>query len=199
MNMKKKTKIPLYTTEVEPEDYTPFSMVFASVWKAYDAGEINPEKLLLFLNLYRGVNPHNGYGFTSYAELCLRLKRRSTKLDENAMNKLMVSLRDDNHLVWFPQHSGSREFPYVLAKFKLAQINSKDKEKWIDIKQYFQSKNQSISRAYEPSLPSTPPEPPPRQPMSEQRLERSNGESITSIKEDLDRRYGRPPQTNTES
>jgi hypothetical protein len=199
MPMKKKIKIPIYATEKEPEDYTPFSMVFASVWKAYDAGELNPTKLLIFIILYREVNPYNGIGFISYAEVCLNLKQKPIDKNINAINKLVLELRDEHHLIWFPEHSGSREFPYVIAKFKLASIDKKNNDKWIDIESYFQNKDKSESRANEITPTNPLLEPVPRQPPPEQRSERSNSEEITSIKEDIRKRYGRPPQTNTES
>src|SRR3990167_7180356 len=113
--MSMKNKIPIYTTSTEPEDVTPFSMVFGSVWKAYDAGELNTDKLLLFIFLYRKVNPYNGIGHISYTELCVQFKRKTSKQNINAINKLMMELRDEHQLIWFTPHSGSREFPYVIA------------------------------------------------------------------------------------
>src|SRR3989344_8534714 len=175
--MKKKIKIQVYFTEEEPEDYTPFSMVFGWVWKAYDAGEINPDKLLLFNFLHRKVNPYNGIGFTSYTELCVQFKRKTSEQNINTINKMMMELRDVHKFIWFPSHSGSREFPYVIAKFKPAQLDKKDKnykDKWVDIDPNFQSKEQSESRGDTRVSAQPPPEPMPRQPMPNQRLERSN-------------------------
>ncbi|HEY4505757.1 MAG TPA: hypothetical protein VJG67_03635 [Candidatus Paceibacterota bacterium] len=186
--MKKKMKIPIHTTLTEPEDYTPFSMVFGSVWKAYDAGELNPDKLLLFNFLYRKVNPYNGIGLISYTELCVQFRRRTSKQNINAINKLMMELRDIHQLIWFPPHSGSREFPYVIAKFKFAPLDKKRDDKWIDIDPYFQSKDRSVSRAFERAVPKSSPEPMPRHQPPEQRLERSNDGGFTQVnKNPLDR------------
>lgn len=191
-------KIIIHIIPKEPEDYTPFSMVFGSVWKAYDGGELSPEKLLLLLVLYRRVNPFNGMGQISYVEICILLRRSPTKQNINTINKLMMDLREAK-FIWFPGHSGSREFPYVIAKFKLAKNPGNDSDRWVDIEPYFQSKDQSKSRANERTIPSPSPEPVPRQPPPEQRLERSNGEGITSIGDFLRKREIRPPQTDTES
>lgn len=197
--MKKKMKIPIHTTLKEPDDYTPFSMVFGSVWRAYDAGELNPDKLLIFIILYRKVNPYKGIGLISYTEVCVQLKQKTSKQNINVINKLMMELRDEHQLVWFPPHSGSREFPYVIAKFKLAPLDKKDNDKWIDIDPYFQNKAQSESRAYERPIPKPSPEPMPRHSPPEQRLERSNSEGIKSLGDVIREREIRPPQTNTDS
>ena len=193
-----KKKIPVHTTTKEP-DITPFSMVYSSVWTAYDSGELNPEKLLLFNILYRQVNSYDGKGRTSYEKICVLLKLKPTDQQINRINKLMTQMRDEHELVWFPEHSGSKDFSYLIADFKLAKKPNETEQKWVDIKPYFQSKESSDNRGRERALPKPSAEPMPRHPPPEQRLERSNGEGATSIRDIIRQREIRPPQTNTET
>jgi hypothetical protein len=197
--MKKKMEIQVHTTDTEPQDYTPFSMMLGSMWRAYEAGEINSTAVMMLHILYKKVNPYNGRGYISYAEICVQLKEKPTELNVNGINKLMKDLRDEHHLIWFPNHSGSREFPYLIDKFKLAPIDKKDNDKWVNIEPNFQSKTQSGSRGDNRTLPKPSSEPMPRQPQPEQRLERSNDEGMTRLSEFMKGREIRPPQTDTES
>ncbi|OGY39954.1 MAG: hypothetical protein A2418_02195 [Candidatus Brennerbacteria bacterium RIFOXYC1_FULL_41_11] len=194
----KKMKITIYTTTNEPEDIRPFSMIFGSAWKAYDAGELTPEKILLLAVLYRQVNPYEGIGRTSYEKICVMLKRKTSQQNINGINKLMADLKDGHELIWFPNHSGSKDFSYVVADFKIAKKPNETTQKWIDIKPYFQSQKQSESSDKPPPIATIQSEAQPRLEPPVQRSERSNSEEITSIKEELRKRWGRPPQTNTD-
>lgn len=192
----KKMKIQVYTTTTEP-DITPFSMVYGSVWTAYDGGELNPEKLLLFNILYRQVNPYDGKGRTSYEKICVLLKQKPTEQNVNRINKLMTEMRDEHELVWFPEHSGSKDFSYLIADFKLAKLDKKDEQKWIDIKPYFQTQEQRQSRDKPPPTTTMQTDVQPRLAPPEQRSERSNSGGITHISESLGKYQSRPPQTET--
>lgn len=191
-------KIPIYTTTNEPEDTTPFSMIFGSVWKAYDAGELTSEKILLLAILYRQVNPYEGIGRTSYERICTLMKRRATDLNINGINKLMADLREQE-LIWFPNHSGSKDFSYVIADFKLAKKPNETTQKWIDIKPYFQSQKQNDSRDKPSTIATIQPEAQPRPKPPEQRPERSNSGGMAHISESLGKHQSRPPQTNNDN
>jgi len=193
--------IKLHTTEKEPEDIVPFAMVPQSVWRAYEMGTLNGERVLLFAVLYCHVNPYRGTGIASYEKICGWLQLKQTKQNINHVNKLMVELRDKHRLIWYPTHSGSRGFEYVIAKFKLAKLpenKEKQPDRWIDINPYFQDKEQSESRGTNGALPKPSSEPMPRHPPPEQRFERSNGDGFISAGEALEKRFGRPSQTNTD-
>lgn len=192
-------KIVVYKTTEEPKDYTPFVLVSGAVFRAYSAGELNGEKILILLMLSKKVNPYNGIGATNYAEISAWLKLKTNRQSINHINKVMVELRDLHKLVWFFEHSGSRDFEYLIADFKLAKNSDNETPKWVDIAPYFQNQDQSQNRSVERASPKPSPEPMPRHPPPEQRLERSNGGEITSIGEDIKKRYGRPPQTNTDT
>lgn len=194
-----KMSIPIYTTDKDPEDITPFAWVVAFIWKAYDAGELNVEKVMALLLLHRHVNPYEGIGRTSYAKICTWLKLQPTKQNINHINKVMTDLRDKHELVFFPEHSGSRDFKYVIAGFKFGKKQEDEPSKWIDIKRYFPKQEQSQSRGTNGGSSPTPPEQKPKQLSPQQRFERSNSGGITSVGEDIKNRYGRPPYTNTES
>ncbi len=189
-------EIPIYTTANEPEDYKQFSIVFGSMWKAFDVGELSTEKLLLLLVLYRKVNAFNGKGQISYVEICILLRRSPTLQNINGVNKLMAALKKAK-FIWFPRHSGSREFPYVIAKFKLAKNHESDSDRWIDIEPYFQNEEQNKGRGNEKATTESPPDQKPRQPPPKQRLEGSNGGSIPHISEGLEERLRRGSQTET--
>lgn len=195
----KKMNIQVHTTTTEPEGYVPFSMVFGSTWRAFEAGEINREQFLIMNILYKRVNPYNGLGYISYTEVCIALKRKPTKLSINAINKLMVDLRDEHHLIWFPEHKGYREFPYLIADLKLAKKDEKEPTRWVDIKPNLQTQKQNDSRGSSPPIATIQPEAQPRCKPPEQRSEGRNSGGITHIGEDITRRYGRPPQTNTDN
>lgn len=174
-------------------------MIFGSMWEAYDAGLLTPEKILLLAILYRQVkNPRNGYGSTSYEMLCTMMKRKPTELNINGINKLMADLKEQK-FIWFPNHSGSKDFSYVIADFKLAKKPNETIQKWIDIEPYFQSQKQSGSRDKPPSNATIQPEAQPRSKPPEQRSERSNSGEFKSVGEVAEGRYGRPPQTNTDN
>lgn len=197
--MKKKMEIQVHKSETQPQDYTPFSMMLGSMWRAYDAGEINSRAVMILLILYRKVNSFNGKGYISYAEICVQLKEKSTELNVNSVNKLMKELKDEHRLIWFPNHSGSRDFPYVIDKFKLAPTHNGDKGKWVNIEPNFQTKLQSESRGDIITLPKPLLEPMPMRQLQEQKREGSDSEGMKHIIKDLNKRYGRPPQTDTES
>ncbi len=192
-------KIPIYTTLTEPENITPFSMIFGSIWKAYDAGELTPEKILLLAVLYRQVNAYEGIGRTSYEKICVMMKRKPTSLNVNGINKVMMSLRDEHELIWFPNHSGSKDFSYVIADFKLALKPNETEQKWIDIKPYIQSQEQSSSRDSPPPIATIQTDVKPRLPPPKQMSEGSNSGGIKSVGDSIRERYGRPPQTNTDT
>lgn len=197
--MKKNMKIQVYTMTTEPEDVTPFSMVFGSVWKLFDAGELNLEKLAVYCILYRFVNPYEGIGRMSYAKICTHLKWPVTKQNVNSITKIMKDLKEEE-LIWFPKHSGNRDFAYVVAKFKLAKIEgnkSNQQDRWIDITRYFSPEKQNESRGNESALPTPPSDPMPRYSPPEQRSERSNSGGIKSIRDVIRERGIRPPQTDT--
>ncbi|MEN9582494.1 MAG: hypothetical protein RL641_448 [Candidatus Parcubacteria bacterium] len=195
----KKTKIIVHKTTEEPKDYTPFVMVAGSIFRAYNAGELNGEKILVFLMLSKKVNPHNGIGAANYAEIAAWLKLKTNEQSTNHVNKLMVELRDKNKLLWFSKHGGSRDFEYVIADYKLAKNSDSEMPKWVDIAPYFQSQEQTKSRTSEKTTPKPSSEPIPRHPPPEQRLERSNDEEFTSLKDVIRKRESRPPYTNTDS
>jgi len=197
--MDKTKKIKVYTTETEPEDITPFSMIFGSVWKAYDAGELTPEKVLLFAILYRNTNPYEGIGRISYEKICVILKRKSTSQNINSINKLMMELKNGHELVWFPKHSGRKDFAYVIADFKLAKKLNETTQKWVDIKPYFQSEKQNASRANAVTNATMQPEAQPRSEPPLQRSGRSNSGGFESIGKVAGGRYSRPSQTNTDN
>lgn len=197
--MKNKSKILVHTTTNESDDIIPFSMIFGSVWKAYDAGELTPEKILLLAVLYRQVNPYEGIGRTSYEKICVLLKRKPTQQNINGINKLMADLKDKHELVWFPNHSGSKDFSYVIADFKLAKKPNETTQKWVDIKPYFQSQKQSESRDKPPPIATIQPEAQPRSEPPAQRSERSNSGGFVKAGEVAKDRYSRPPQTNTDN
>lgn len=127
------------------------------------------------------------------------MKRKPTPLKVNAINKLMKELRDEHRLIWFPSHSGIKDFSYQIADFKLAKKPNETIQKWVDIKPHFQSREQSQNRESSPPIATIQPEAQPRWKPPEQRSERSNSEGITHIGEDIARRYGRPSQTNTDN
>lgn len=194
--------IKLHTTEEEPEDIAPFAMIPQSVWRAYEMGRLNGEKILLYAVLHCHVNPFRGKGVASYEKICGWLQLKPTKQNVNRINKLMVELRDKHKLIWYPTHSGSRGFEYVVATYKLGKLpENKDKQpdRWIDIDLYFPRLEQDIGRSSEPTIPISSPEPSPRHPPPEQRLERSGDDGLTSVGEDIRHRKIRPPYTNTDT
>ncbi|HEY4505799.1 MAG TPA: hypothetical protein VJG67_03870 [Candidatus Paceibacterota bacterium] len=194
-----KKKMVVYKTVEEPVDYVPFVMVPGSIFRAYNAGELNSEQLLVYLMLSKKVNPHNGIGATNYAEIAAWLKLKTDAQSNNHINKLMLDLRDENEIVWFSNHSGSRAFEYQLAEYKLAKNSDNEPPKWVDIVPHFPTTEQKQSRVNTISLPKPPPEQKPRHPPPEQRLQRSNGEGIKSLGDIISERESRPPYTDTES
>ena len=197
--MKKKIKIPIYTSDIQPEDYTPFSMILGRTWKAYDAGELNSEKVMLMSVLYRNINAYNAEGHTSYAGICILLKKQPTEQNINTVNKMMVELRDEHHLIWFLAHSGSRDFAYVLDMFKIATLGSKGKDKWIDIEAYFRQQSPKESRGIERPPPEPEPEPLQRHAPPEQRSNKTISEMFAGGREILGLPKIRPPQTDTDT
>ncbi|MEK6839834.1 MAG: hypothetical protein AABX72_02755 [Nanoarchaeota archaeon] len=194
--------IKLHTTEKEPEDITPFAMIPQSVWQAYEMGKLNGGKVLLYAILHCHVNPFRGIGVTSYEKICGWLQLKPTKQNINHFNKIMVELRDKHGLIWYPTHSGSRGFEYVIAKYKLGKLSeNKDKQpdRWIDIDPYFSRLEKDIGRGNEAATPKPPTEPSPRQQPQEQRSEGRNSGEMTHIGKNLGRYQSRPPYTDTDT
>ncbi|OHA87357.1 MAG: hypothetical protein A2644_03990 [Candidatus Zambryskibacteria bacterium RIFCSPHIGHO2_01_FULL_39_63] len=187
-------KLPIYTTEIEPVDIAPFALVPAFVWKLYDSGEINRDKLLLMLVLYRHVNAYDGMGRTSYEKICTWMQWSTNGKKVNIITKLMAELRDVHKLVYYPEHKGIKNFAYVMAGFKFAKNPQTKKPKWIDINRYFQTSNQKLDRV----VPEVNREHQQNQPPQNQRLERQNDGSLKSMGELLDSSRFRPPYTNTD-
>lgn len=187
-------EIKVHTTNKEPDDVAPFSMVTGKHWKMYDSGKLNPAEILLLTVLYRNVNPYEGKGRASYERICTWMKKSPTPKNANGVNKMMQRLRDELHLVWFPEHKGVKDFEYVLADFKRAKTPNKEKVDWVDITPYFQTLKQSNDIGVSESRP----EPVPRQPSSIQRLERRNDGGTKSIGEIMAQSEIRPPYTNTD-
>jgi len=194
--------IKLHTTEKEPEDIAPFAMVPQLVWWAYEMRKLNGEKVLLYAVLHCHVNPYRGKGIASYGKICGWLQLKSTRQSVNRINKLMVELRDKHRLIWYPTHSGSRGFEYVVAKYKLGKLpenKNKQPDRWIDIDLYFPRLEQDTGGGNEVAAPILSPELAPRQSPQEQRLERSGVSGFTSIGEDTRHWKIRPPYTNTDN
>lgn len=190
--------IPIYTTNKEPEDYTQFSMTVASVWNLYDLGKLSPEEGWLLNVLYKKVNPYKGWGKTSHTELCVAMQMKPTPAKVNRITKMMRRLKK-HELVWFPKHSGSRGFEYVVAKFKFGKLQEKETDKWIDITPYFSSRNQNTGRGENRTFTNPSPEPVQREQPQEQRFQRSETGSFTRISDELSKRFGRGSQTDTET
>lgn len=187
-------KLPIHTTEIEPVDIAPFALVPAFVWKLYDSGELNTDKLLLMLVLYRHVNPHDGMGRTSYEKICTWMQWSTNGKKVNIITKLMAELRDVHKLIYYPEHKGIKNFAYVVAGFKFAKNPQTKKPKWIDINPYFQTSSQKSASA----VPEVIKELPQNQPLQNQRLEHRNDGSIKQIGEVLKSSHFRPPYTNTD-
>lgn len=188
-------EIKVHITNKEPEDIAPFSMVTGKQWKLYDAGKLNATELLLLLVLYRNVNPYEGKGRASYERICTWMKKSPSPKNANGVNKMMQRLRNELHLVWFPEHKGIKDFEYVLADFKRAKKSEKEPSDWVDIKPYFQTSNQTAGIG----VSDTHPEPMPRQAPSIQRLVSRNDGGTKSIGEIMAQGEIRPPYTNTDN
>lgn len=191
-------KINVHTTDKEPEDIAPFTMIPALVWKAYD-GEITPEMLITFSVLSRHVNPHEGIGRASYAKICTWLQIDANKQHINRVNKVMTSLRNEHKLIWFPGHSGSRGFQYVVANYKLAKRPDKGGDRWIDIGQYFEKSGLDHDRGHAEGPFIARAETKPNEPPPEQRLERYKNPSFTKLGDHFRDRLSRPPYTNNDN
>ncbi len=193
----KKKLFPIYTTTDEP-DIEPFSMLTVHVWEKYDIGELDVERLALMAVLYRHVNPYNGKGITSYAKICTWLQLPPDENNCNHVNKLMNELRDSHQLIWFPVHKGVRDFAYVVSDFKFAKNQKNEPRKWIDTKRYFREQ-QSESRGSEVRTHIAPPEAKPSQNPLQQRSEKLNDGSMAHISKELQNRFSRGSQTNTQT
>lgn len=188
-------EIKVHVTNKEPEDIVPFSMVNAAQWKLYEAGRLNATELVLLLVLYKNVNPYEGKGRTSYEKICTWMRKSPSPKNANGVNKMMQRLRNELHLVWFPEHKGIKDFEYVLADFKRAKKTDGEPPDWVDVTQYFQTSEQSDGT----SVSDTHPEPVPRQAPVIQRSEHKNDGGIKSIGEVLARNEIRPSYTNTDN